>query len=287
MSENILFYIVFLGQIILISNYYPRQILNRMQYVLTTYPPESYPKLYPKHVAYYEVGQRIFRIINLLIFILGFIILFVIGLWDNANNGKISEVIPIAYFFVQIVPLIIMEFSEFAYFKLMRKADVRTTRKADLLPRRLFDFISAKTVALAIFMIFACILYFNYLSPFSFGFNNDTFIIIITLTLSNLLFAGIIYWNLYGKKLNPHQATKDRIRQIEVTVKSLVFTSITASAFLILVKVLDEFQFDHLEPVLMSFYLQFIMFIGLGSLLRNLRLENLNFDVYKNDTTAT
>ena len=43
--SNNLFYIVFLGQILLISYYFPRKLLERMQYVLETYPPAAYPKL--------------------------------------------------------------------------------------------------------------------------------------------------------------------------------------------------------------------------------------------------
>ncbi len=287
MSENILFYIFVLSQIILISYYYPGQILKRMKYVLKTYPSKEYPKLYPQNVSYYHTGQRIFRTINQIIFVLGLVILFVIGWWDSSNDGIISEIIPVAYFFIQIVPMLIMEFSEFAYFKMMRKADMSRTRKANLLPRKLFSFVSAKLVGIAILMFFACILYFNYLEPFRFSFKNDTFIIILTLVISNFLFAAIVYWNLYGKKLNPHQAAKDRLLQIETTIKSLVFTSIAASTFLILVKALNQVNFNYLEPVLMSVYLQFIIIIGLGTMLRNLDLKKLDFDVYKKDIQAT
>ncbi len=287
MLDNILFYFVFLSQIILISFYYPKQITRRIKYVLETYPPSEYPKLYPKNIAYYDIGQRIFRVINQVIFVLGFIILFLIGLWDNSSDGKISEVIPLVYFFIQMAPLILIELSEFAYFKLMRKANVRTTRKAELLPRRLFDFISPKVVALAVLMNIACIAFFYSLHQFQFDLSNDTFVIAITLTASNIIFAGIIFWNLYGKKLNPHQATKDRIRQIEITVKSLVYMSIAASVFLIISEGVDELNLDYLEPSIMSLYLQFIILIGLGSLLRNLRIENIDFEVYKNDVSAT
>jgi len=47
MPDNILFYFVFLGQIILISFYFARKILSRMRYVVKTYPQSKYPKLYP------------------------------------------------------------------------------------------------------------------------------------------------------------------------------------------------------------------------------------------------
>ncbi|KAA3613120.1 MAG: hypothetical protein D8M58_12490 [Calditrichaeota bacterium] len=283
MLENILFYFVFLGQILLISYYYPKQILIRISYVLKTFPPEEYPKLYPKHPDYYKAGQLIYKIINFIILAIGLIVIVVIGVWDNSSVGKVSEAIPIAYFFLQMIPLLLMEISGFAYFKMMRKADMRTTRKANLQPRNLFDYVSSVAVSFAFILIVACIAFFYSLYGFSFDFENKTFVIVLSLVFSNLIFAGIIFWNLYGKKLDPHQAVEDRMRQVEVTIKSLVYMSIVASIFLIAIKAIDEFNLDYYEPVLMSFYLQFIMFIGLGSLLRNQRLEDMNFDVYKKD----
>lgn len=50
-------------------------------------------------------------------------------------------------------------------------------------------------------------------------------------------------------------------------------------------KGINEFNWDYLEASLMSVYLQFIIFIGIGTLLRKLRLENINFDVYKEDAS--
>jgi len=286
MPDNILFYFVFLSQILLVSYYYPKQILSRVTHVLRTYPPSEYPKLYLKDMAYYKIGQTVYRFVNLIILAIGFIILVIIGIWDNSSNGKISEAIPVAYFFVQMAPLLIMEASSFAYFKLMRKADIRTTRKADLQPRRLFDFVSPIFVTIAVFLFIVCIGFYHTINPFRFDPSNDTFVIAITMILSNLLFAGIIFWNLYGKKLDPYQAGKDRLKQIEITVKSLVYMSIAASIFLIIFEAMDEFNLDYLEPVLMSIYFQFIIFLGLGSMLRNYNMEDMNFDVYKENGSA-
>ena len=65
MSEHTLFHIVFLSQILLISAYFPRKILGRMKYVFETYPPSTYPKLYPVPVNVVEKGLRTYRIMNL------------------------------------------------------------------------------------------------------------------------------------------------------------------------------------------------------------------------------
>lgn len=193
---------------------------------------------------------------------------------------------PFFYFMVQVAPLMLVELSEFAYFKLMRKADSRTKRKAELHPRRLFDFISPTIFGTAIFMNIACIFYYLYIDQFQFHWANDTFVISIALIAMNALFAGIIYWNLSGKKMDPYQSSKDRIRQIENTVKSLVFVSIGASIFIMVTAGINEFNLDHLEPSIMSLYLQLIALVSVGTRLRTLRIENIDFDVYKEDVSV-
>ena len=285
MPDNILFYFVFLSQILLISYYYPKQLLGRIKYVLETYPQSKYPKLYPKSSECYKIRVRDYRIINHIILVIGFILIFAVGRWDYSSSGEIDQLLPFVYWVVQVFPLVFMEFSGFAYFRLMRKADVRTTRQASLHPRRLFDFISPTLVGVAILMNIVCIIVFFYLDKFQFYWGSETFIIAITLVASNTLYAGIILWNLRRKKIDPHQANKDRTRQIGVIIKSLVFMSIGGGLFIMISKGINEFTWDYLEASLMSVYLQFIIFIGIGTLLRKLRLENINFDVYKEDAS--
>lgn len=286
MPHNILFYFVFLSQIMLLSWYFPRKILGRVKFVLETYPPSEYPKLYPKPIEVYQTGQRIYRIINQVILVGGFILMFAAGLWDYSSDGRVSDLLPFFYFMVQMAPVMLVELSEFAYFKLMRKTDSRTRRKAELHPRRLFDFISPTIFGAAIFMNIACIFYYLYIDQFQFHWGNDTFVISISLITMNALFAGIIYWNLSGKKMNPYQSSKDRIRQIENTVKSLVFVSIGASIFIMVTAGINEFDLDYLEPSIMSLYLQLIALVSVGTTLRTLRIEDINFDVYKEDVSV-
>ena len=47
MTEHQLFYLVFLGQVLLISYVFPRRVLKRMRHVVDNYPPTEYPRLYP------------------------------------------------------------------------------------------------------------------------------------------------------------------------------------------------------------------------------------------------
>ena len=281
MLDNILFYIVFISQVFFISFYYPRKILNRIDFVFKNYPQSEYPRLYVKSIDSFKRKQQSFKMANQLIIVIGILLVFAIVIWDYLNEGYIDQIIPWIYFMLQALPLMLLEYSCFAYFKLMRKADSRNTRKAELNPRKLFSFVSPLAVGFALFLISACILIFYSMHQFQFHPSNDTFIISTTLIASNLLFGGIIYWNLYGKKINPYQATKDRLNQIEVTIKSLVFMSIAASLFLIITGIVENYNLDYLESTLMSIYLQLIIFIGLGSILKGFRVENIDFEVYK------
>ncbi len=95
------------------------------------------------------------------------------------------------YFMVQFFPMILIEIWSFKYYKLMRKADSRTTRKAELNPRRLFDFISPTMIGMAMLVYFAFIVLILYIRQFEFpwfgGYWN-----IVGVTVGNLFFAGII-----------------------------------------------------------------------------------------------
>jgi hypothetical protein len=285
MSENILFYFVFLSQIFLLSFYYPKEIVGRLNYVFNKYPPAKYPKLYVKPIEEYKKKQRKYQLVNNGIVLLGLLLLIAIGVWDFSSEGYIAQYVPWIYFMIQALPLIFLEVNGYAYFKSMRNSAVHKIRKAALIPRRLFNFVSPMVFAISIILIVSCLLLYYSMHELEFHPRNDTFVIAISLIFSNLLFGGIIFWNIYGKKLDPYQASKDRLLQIEFTVKSMVFSSIAASIFLMVTGVIAKYNLDYLEPTIMSLYLQFIVFIGLGYILRKMRLENIDFEVYREETT--
>ncbi len=287
MSDNILFLIVFLSQIFLLSLYFPRKILGRMRYVRKTYPPSQYPKLYTKPIEYYEKEQRNYQIINQIIFVAGLMLIFAVWVWDFSSYGKLASLLPIVFGMIQMLPVIRLEISETSQFKLMRKANLRTTRKAELRPRRLFDFISPTMFCLAIFMYIAAIFLDLYWHQFNFHWGHDTFERAMFLTAGYFLFSTIIVLNLHGKKKNPHEAYEDRTRQIEFILKSQIYAGIAMSVIFMTVAAGDVFDMDSLEPSLMSLYFQSIAWISIGSKLRTLRIENIDFDVYKEDVSVT
>lgn len=291
MSGNILFYIVFLGQIFLLSVYFPGRILGRMNAVLKKYPPPQYPKLYPQPLEYYQLGQWKFKWVNRFIVLLGFIVLYlIVFVVDHANfadDGFISEAWPAAYGAIQFLPLMLLEFSELGQLKLMRKASSDTTRKAVLQRRRLVDFVAPIVVGSAIFLFVAAILWDLYVHDFVFKWGHDTIQRAIVLTVTNLFLAAFGAWHLHGKKLNPHQAYGDRTKQIAANLNSLFYVSMAMSIYFMTAAADDIFNLDFLDASLLSVYFQAIAFMSIGHILRSLRVEDMDFEVYKADVEVS
>jgi hypothetical protein len=280
MQEQTLFYLVFFGQIMLISFYLPRKMLKRTRFLLETYPPSAYPALYPEPLTYYHKAQLFYRNFSAFILLVGLLLLAIfIGYsgsadWDAGN-------IAFVYFMLQFFPLAFVELKSFQHYKLMRQADKRTTRQADLKPRRLFDFVSPLLVGTAVLVYIAFIGLILYIDQFDFpwfgGYGN-----IIGITASNLFFAAIIAWNLYGRKLDPYQAYEDRKRQIGLVVGQMVFISIAATLFIAITIILASLELRDYQPMAQSLYFQLIAVV----VLRSLRLDKINFEVYKADPAS-
>jgi len=289
MIDNILFLLVFLGQILFGSYFIPQKILMRMAQVCNKYPPEKYPKLYPESIDHYYRGQRRYKVMNEVVLGIGLVILGMVIHYDFSNKENISEAIPVIYFFIQFVPLVLLEISEFSYFKKMRNADTRSSKTANLQPRSLFNFVSPILVLFAGILILTYIgldIYVNKdIHQFTFDWHDKTVIRISNIVVVNLIFAGIIYWNIYGKKLDPYQASVDRNKSIAITVKSLVSMSVFVSLFLIFWESTDDLGLDKYQPVFISLYLIAIIFISTGARLKSLKLEENNFEVYKGEAS--
>jgi len=287
MSVNILFYGLFLSQIILISYYYPKQIIKRIEAVLKNFPPEDYPKLYPESVDKVNAAKSRYKILNQIIIIIG---LGLMGLHafmsaDYDGNQKFAEGLPLMFGMVQFIPFMLIEVSGCRQFRLMRKANKSTSRTADLTPRHLFNYVSPLSVVSAIMFLFGFILFDLYINDFIVS--SDFIIKVLTLCLVHALFIGLTIWHLTGKRLDPHQATKDRSNQTEFSLQSMVTVSIFLSIFLMANSAVDVYQLYTLEILINTIYFQVIAFLGIGGMLRTMRVDNINFDVYKADKSVT
>jgi hypothetical protein len=286
MSINILFYGLFLSQILLISYYYPKQIIKRIEAVLKSFPPESYPKLYPESVDKVNAAKSRYKLLNqIIIFIgLGLMGLYAFMAADYDGNQKFAEGLPLMFGMVQFIPFMLLEVSGCRQFKLMRKANKSTSRTADLTPRHLFNYVSPLSVISAITFLFGFILFDLYINNFTV--TSDFIIKVLTLCLVHALFIGLAIWHLTGKRLDPHQATKDRSNQTEFSLQSMVTVSIFLSVFLMANSAVDVYQLYTLEILINTIYFQVIAFLSIGGMLRTMRVDNINFDVYKADKSV-
>ena len=289
--SHTLFYIVFISQILLLSWYLPKKLLARMQHVLETYPPAMYPKLYPKPVEHYRMAHLLFKYVNRFIMLLGYLILLALMFWVDhstfADDGFISEAWPAAYGMLQFLPLIAVELSEFSNLREMRQANTASRRVASLQRRGLTNMVSPALFGTAVLLFFGAIVFDLYVHDFAVTWGHDSVQRAIVMSVTNGLLAAVGLWSLYGRKQDPHQSTEDRAHNIAVNLKSLLFVSMALSVFNMMSAADNLVEMKALEAVLVSIYFQAIALLSLGYVLKNVRTEDLDFDVYKEDPAIT
>ncbi len=289
MLVQAIFYTVFVAQLLLVSYYYPRKFTARISYLLANYPPEQYPKLYPKPYDYHaengaKKSLRAYRFVNGLILVAGFGILTAMlasGYTPRLLGG--DEVFVLLFGAVQTVPHMITEIGTAKYFKRMKEVDISTTKKADLRPRRLFDFISPAYIGLAVILYIGWLVFFLGNSEFDAGLTTPAYVTVIGTATMHLLITGVIMMNIRGLKVDPHQAYRDQLKQIETTIRICVFVIILMNSFLILMDASDRYAWEVFDPVFTSLYLQLIIIFSLGLRFRKSRVEEVDFSVYKED----
>ncbi len=289
----VVFYTVFVGQILLISVYYPAKLIARIRYVGDNFPPAEYPLLYPPGYSGFAGPQggrklKFYRVANSVIALVGFMALAAAAAsgYRPAEKGG-DEIFVMIYFFLQIIPWVYAGLKEYEQFRLMRVAFDGRTRKAELRPRYLFDFISPVYVVAAIILYFAWLIFYMSGDDVIFPYKWEIYATLAGVTGINLIYAFVIARYVGGRKLDPHQAYKDQLKQIELLTKILVFSSIGASVFHIMTIAADRYSFEVFDPALSSFYMQLCIVIAMGLTFKTVRVEAIDYDVYKKDAPAT
>ncbi len=134
--------------------------------------------------------------------------------------------------------------------------------------------------------IFAAVLFDLYLHDFAVSLGHDTVVRALVLVGSNMLLATLGAWLLYGRKLNPHQAAEDRSRHVRASLTSFAYCSIVMSIFFMTQAADQVYDIDYLDAALLSLYFSVIIALSLGHLLRSQPLDEINFDVYKENGAA-
>ncbi|MCO7222852.1 hypothetical protein NH399_00945 [Pleionea sp. CnH1-48] len=281
MYSNLIFYPIFIAQIWLISIYYPSIISSRVKHVLQNYPADEYPKLYTHTPDYFVKRLAIFQFVNGVNSVLGLAILLAVAYWDSQTEGKISEAIPMAYYIIQMLPIALLELFTFKELKLMREQNDASKRSATLTPRKLTDYVSVSLLASAFICYLIFVVFVMFVYNFDFAIDGKLVMNLVSMTVMNLFFAGIIYWNLYGRKSDPHQAAEDRYKQVKAAITGLVIVSIVSSLFLVAMLAIQNYDLRLLLPSFSSLFVQLGVILTIGRAIKAMDLKSTNFDVYR------
>ncbi len=277
MSVNFLLYAVFISQIFIISYFLPLKLKMRADKIMTNYPPEKYPKLYP--LSYAEIVSKIHQLMLLTYAGLGIGILIVMhGLYFQTDEmlGWDSQSVIMIFYIIQVIPLAFLALFGERYFKKMRSVNKTSIRTALLAPRSLTSYASKRLIGLAIIVYILFVILVAVISRYPFdGFAG--YINVFGVTLLNGFFALIIFKYVYGKKIDPHQSDEDRFKQVSRVVKLMLFSSIAATLSISIHFLLSAFDLRHLNDVVASIYYQLIMLVMIMTSIK----DNENFEVYK------
>lgn len=254
-----------------------------MRWIQDNYPESTHPKLYPKSINFYRRTSKIYTFSNALIFIGGTVVLYFIHEGSLVGDKGVHPMLPWGYFMVQMIPTQMIELFGFRMGKLMRQEDVRTQKSATLAPRRLFNYITPQLLIAMIVVYFMFLIAAFYLDGFAFKWSGKAMTMSLLLLVLYALFAGLSAWVIYGKKIDPYQSVNDRIRTVSTVIKTYCYTAIAGALFMLFAVAVSTYGLKSMMPVAMSVFLQFIVIISMGVVMHKVRLEDINFDVYKAD----
>jgi hypothetical protein len=281
MTHTTYLYLAFLLQIIVISAFIPRLINNRFKHMMKTHPPAQYPKLYPKSQAHMQKNMKLFIILNGVVLLIGLAILahaYLTGqkellAWDTQGTLNV-------YFLLQLVPFMLLGIKGMKYHQMMRQIDQSSQRTAALAPRKLTDYVSVSLLwltAISALILVLTIVYMHY-HPFQ-GFAG----------LWNLLYMGglnlfffvMIFFQIRGKKTDPHQSNHDRSAQIRLISQVLVIGWIAANLFMTTNMWLSWGQLHELKDVVQSVYFTFIILL----MSQTSTFQPQDYSVYQNTSS--
>lgn len=268
-------------QVWLISYFYPKKIVARMDYVLSHFPEKTHPNLYPISEQKLHSLKHLYQWLNHMFVLFGILIIsyFVLVVEDYEQHINILDDLPLLFGMAQFLPLLMLEIFGLKHLKLMREKFNQSQRKASLKPRRLFEFIHPAYLISAILSFAGFIALELYL--YDFVFTADVLVKAFALSCTNVLFIIIAMINLYGKKRDPYQHEADRIKQVKFSLKSLSTISIFMSLYLAIHSIVNIYQFNYIEIFVNSIYFQLIALFSTGAILNCYKIEKLNFEAYK------
>lgn len=254
MFEKYAFFAAFTAQILILSVLVPAKLIRSVRPLVTSYPPERFPQLYPHGSAGFDRTLTLYRAANAGIAVLGFSLLgwlFSYMQRPDWDDGPVEGLVSV-YFVVQAVPLCLAAWTAVRFNKALRRSLPEEKRKASLQRRGLFDFVSPSIVFLAVLSYFLFVAFVLYIQRHPFPGFAGYLINIAGITLLYALMGFCVYVTLYGRKVNPLETHAERMRTIGVVVKVCVYACIVCVAFISLNFTLVLLDLQRWEPFAQS-----------------------------------
>lgn len=281
MLENTVFFILLFVQCGLVSWYLPSLLYKRMRRVITEYPPQQYPLLYPKAEEKYHRFHRRFKLAYQCIFS-GSVLIVCFALLEGVSLEEgIWAMLPWFLFMVQMIPNMVVEVSEFSHARLLREKNKNKIRVAGMASRNVLDLISRSLFVSWLSIQLLCIAAIGWVDNFQFVIGNSAFWSVLIIVFANVAGAAYLKMLVSGKNQDPHQAPEDKFRASKGVAKSMLYISIGVSLFGAVMQVVNHYELQRLEPIIMCIYCQVIALVSIPTILKATSLEKLNFDVYR------
>ena len=262
---NILFYLVFLGQVLLISAVVPYSVKRRLRTILEAFPASTHPRLYPRPVSTYRTGLVLFTWANHLLLLAGLALVAILS-WQHGTETPIPRAWPGVFGAAQFLPMLAMDVFCFDLFRRLRELHPTTQGSAGPAPRRLSDFVPPWLLALALAMLAMTVLADLSLHDFDLG--RDILARNLTLLVTNGLLALLGGWKLRNRSLRPHPDPEARDRAIAAQLTVFAVISIAFSLYTLLHAANAAFGLRHFDAIVMSLYIQTAMAVSVTITLR-------------------
>jgi hypothetical protein len=280
MNHNELIYLVFLSQILIISVIIPSWVKKRVNGMISKFPPESYPKLYPVSLDSIKYTLKTFNLLNLMVIIMGVVIIVisVVTASDELLNWDTQSMLTL-FFMLQLSVFAYLGFSGFKYQQLMRQVSQSSHRKASLKPRKMIDFVPKQWLFtnLITFIVYALLVVYIQQNPFAgfVGYWNILFVLLL-----NCFYLLMTHRIISGKKSDPHQSHEDWINHTRLITKLLIIGAILCNLFLSINLLLAVLDLRHIGDIIQSLYFQLVALI----MIQTTTYEPEHYDVYRAET---
>jgi len=277
MWDNYLLYMVFIGQVFVLSFYFPRKIIGLINTSMQQHSSDVYPKLYPIKEGEIKTKLKIFNIFNTLVVSIGLAIV-VMSIINNTDNlaGWDDQAVLFCFLMLQYLPMLYLGAQGFDYLKLMREKNKNEHRIADLKPRKLLDFVSKPFLSAAVLSYGLFVVTVLYFVQYPF----DGFAGLVNILGVSTLYAGLgfgIFQKISGKKHNPLQTNEDRSVETTIVIKLLILTAICSSLYLTISLILASMEMRDLGNIIYSIYLQAFVFYAY----QVMKFDRIDYSVYK------